>query len=598
MKPAPFATATLTALGGAALLFVASLQGAHGASAEANSSDTPALQWQEYEADVPKTIIELQPFRRAATVEFQMSGDWGSATLVNLNPQINAWFLLTLWWPGAPKAIAYHLENPQPKTQTLALSEAHPYGIRVSAGGRDADCELWAAGGPTALQQAQRSELPYAPLCEDRLYLRNPVSGTYTHLERVTNFLRDHVWGGEQIVGFVKKEFFSDAFLEKGGAETAARPLEIPDASTNGPRSAPISEAFAAQSVLPEHLQIDIGQGRGGVLLGKWYPVREAAGIYVSVIQPQAIAASGSHAGAGYIDSVEAAALDYMVALDLDEFDLGFALGTDHPRVGWSERALESVRNPALPGPDGIGSVAPLVVNGMVSPPTVQRAAATFAGGFKREHGAFRYGALAQQNHGTHYGFIEQGVVFSKLQPGLATLIVDEQGAVRMKTWTPEDASLLPHIRHARQNGVPLIEHDDKTGVSFAGALVDSWGPGNWSGSSDERFRTLRAGACLQDSGTARFLIYGYFSTATPRAMARVFQAYGCRYAMHLDMNALEHTYFAIYTHKNGQILVQHLVEGMAEVDRKGGGGELAPRFLSFPDDRDFFYVTRKHDER
>jgi hypothetical protein len=88
-------------------------------------------------------------------------------------------------------------------------------------------------------------------------------------------------------------------------------------------------------------------------------------------------------------------------------------------------------------------------------------------------------------------------------------------------------------------------------------------------------------------------LIFGYFSTATPSAMARVFQAYGCRYAMHLDMNALEHTYFALYSLKDGKIAVQHLIEGMAEVDRKGGD-ELAPRFLSFPDDRDFFYLTRK----
>jgi hypothetical protein len=75
--------------------------------------------------------------------------------------------------------------------------------------------------------------------------------------------------------------------------------------------------------------------------------------------------------------------------------------------------------------------------------------------------------------------------------------------------------------------------------------------------------------------------------------MARVFEAYGCRYAMHLDMNALEHTYFAVYTHRDGRIVVQHLIEGMAEVDRKGGD-ELAPRFLSFPDDRDFFYLTEK----
>ena len=138
--------------------------------------------------------------------------------------------------------------------------------------------------------------------------------------------------------------------------------------------------------------------------------------------KPEAIAAPGSRQASrtvNELDSVEAGALDYMVAIDLSQFDLGFALGTDHPRVGWSDRVLESARNPKLPGPDGIGSVAPLVVNGMVNPPTVERAAATFAGGFKREHGAFRYGALALQNHGSHYGFIEQGVIFSKLQPRL-----------------------------------------------------------------------------------------------------------------------------------------------------------------------------------
>ena len=75
--------------------------------------------------------------------------------------------------------------------------------------------------------------------------------------------------------------------------------------------------------------------------------------------------------------------------------------------------------------------------------------------------------------------------------------------------------------------------------------------------------------------------------------MARVFQAYGCRYAMQLDINALEHTYFALYAHDRGRLVAQHLVQGMAEVDRKGGG-ELALRFLSFPDDRDFFYVLRR----
>ena len=59
----------------------------------------------------------------------------------------------------------------------------------------------------------------------------------------------------------------------------------------------------------------------------------------------------------------------------------------------------------------------------------------TFAGGFKRLHGAFRSGALARVNSGSHYGFVEGGAVLSKLQPGLATLFALDDGSVGMKTW-------------------------------------------------------------------------------------------------------------------------------------------------------------------
>ena len=80
--------------------------------------------------------------------------------------------------------------------------------------------------------------------------------------------------------------------------------------------------------------------------------------------------------------------------------------------------------------------------------------------------------------------------------------------------------------------------------------------------------------------------------------MARVFQAYGCRYAMLLDMNALEHTYLALYPPRDGspndaEVAVEHLVRGMAEVDRTSGG-QIIPRFLGFPDNRDVFYVFRR----
>jgi len=47
-------------------------------------------------------------------------------------------------------------------------------------------------------------------------------------------------------------------------------------------------------------------------------------------------------------------------------------------------------------------------------------------------------------NHGSHYGFVEQGVVFSSLQPGLATLLVRNDGQVEMTTWQPDDERRWP----------------------------------------------------------------------------------------------------------------------------------------------------------
>ena len=160
--------------------------------------------------------------------------------------------------------------------------------------------------------------------------------------------------------------------------------------------------------------------------------------------------------------------------------------------AGRNARSKE-MRDPNLPGPDGINSADPLVRTGVISPVLVPNTVATFTGGFKRLHGAFRHGPLARRNHGSHYGFVEQGVVFSKLQPGLATLYVLDDGSVDMKTWTTQDNALLPHIKYALQNGVPLVDYDLATERTVPGGLVADWGAGNWSGSSDEQLRSLRA---------------------------------------------------------------------------------------------------------
>jgi len=556
-------------------------------------AETLAEQRVQYDADDSKTIFELQPWRSSSRVSLRRAdGTPGVATLTNLNPYANAWYVLTLSWEGSPQARSYHLESPQ--RRALSLRAADPRILRLVAqdGGT---CDLAVLGAHTTLGDAAATELPYAPLCDGWLYLRNPVAGRHTTLERVTDFLRDHVWGGERVISFVKQDLYRDAFLEQGATSKAPGVMRSAAPLPLAPPSASVDPQSAATGITPEHLGLDLVAPSRELLPGQWYAVRDLSGVSVSVIAPQNIEPRirfGHEASVNALDAVESKALVFLVAFDLKDFDLHFALGTDHPRVDWSDRPPPSSRDPQLPGPDGIASVAPLVMNGMVSPSDVPLTVAAFAGGFKRSHGAFRLGPLAGRNHGSHYGFIEEGVILSKLQPGLATVIVADTGATDLRTWTPKDNPQLAQLRYARQNGLPLIEYDPATATSVAGAEVNLWGPGNWSGSANEDLRTLRAGLCLQQNGARRSLIYAYFSAATPSAMARVFQAYHCRYALHLDMNALEHTYMALYVHRGQQHLIEHLVTGMEVLDRSAGG-ELAPRFLAFPDDRDFFYLTR-----
>ena len=543
----------------------------------------------QYDSDDAKTVVELQQFRRTETAAVQSAGmRVGTATLTNLNPTINVWFLLTLDRGGPNGRVSYHIENPDPGGQQLHLVEGQPEPLVISSGNKVFACDLW-SGKPSALERATALALPYAPLCDGDLYLRNRVAGHFTDLEAMTEFLRDNVWNGEAIVGFVRSKVYEDAYRETSEA-TAASGSEMPDPLT----PASLGAAYANAAVVPRDLGIDVaGPPSHQLGLGHWYPARGVDGVYASVMQPQAVGDEVRTRDKGLVnglDSVEGSALDYFVAFDLSQYDLRFALGTDHPRLSWSPHA-NAMRN-GRPGPDGFETPAPLVTNGIVSPAIVDRVVATFAGGFKREHGAFVYGELSRIHHASHYGFIEQGVVFSKIQPGLATLFVLDDGSVQMKTWTQDDDRLLAHVRFARQNGVPLVESDPH-GQPVAGALVSNWGQGNWSGSADAKLRTLRAGACILESGGKQYLVHGYFSTATPSAMALVFHAYGCRYAMLLDMNALEHTYLALYARRGDAVEVEHVVAGMTQVD-KTAGGRLAPRFLGFPDNRDFFYLVRR----
>jgi hypothetical protein len=60
-----------------------------------------------------------------------------------------------------------------------------------------------------------------------------------------------------------------------------------------------------------------------------------------------------------------------------------------------------------------------------------------------------------------------------------------------------------------------------------------------------------------------------------------------------VDMNALEHTYLALYRRSGSRMFVDHLVKGMSALE-KSAGAEIIPRFLGYSDNRDFFYVMRR----
>jgi hypothetical protein len=519
-------------------------------------------------------------------------GREGTAVLIDLNPRINDGYVLELRWSDGEET-QLHLENARPDLQRLVLDPAFPAGLVVEGAAGSRPCDLWSDRVPGRMRDVAQRRRPYTELCGGDVLVRHRTRGSRTAREWAADFLRSNVRGGEGLTVLVRDTVYADAFLER--AEVAPGDSALPDPADgpDSPRPALVDPAHRGDRLVSRELGISIPAG-GAMVAGRWYPAVNAPGVFVSAMTPGRVAPEVlEKSRVRDLDAVESDALVYLVAFDLERFDLDFGVGTDNPGVGWSERATDSVKDPGLPGPDGFADLAPLEPTGFVPPQVADRVVATFAGGFKRLHGAFHSGALARVNSGSHYGFVERGTVLSKLQPGLSTLFSLDDGSVEMKTWSRADDALLERVRSARQNGVPLLERDSRTGTAVTGALVGRWGEGNWGGSQDSKLRSVRAGVGLQESAGRRFLVYGYFSSATPSAMAVVLASFGCQYAMHLDMNAPEHTYLALYRAKGGRLDVEHLVRVMSELD-KTSGGTTVPRFLAVADNRDFFYLTRK----
>ena len=543
-----------------------------------------------YEAREPKSVLDLQMFRERhrATPE---GSEGPEAWLVDLNPVVHEWFLVELTGTDGRTA-TYHLENHDPARVRVAAAPDYADGLLLEVEGQLLACPLWSEDAPDRLAEAVRSEAAYVPLCDYHLSLRNAVEGRRSNLEATAEFLRDSVWGGEQVTSFVKQTVYQDSDLLT--SEVVDGPATAYD--VGGPAPFQADPASSGQRLRPKNVGLPVqGVQQGTLEIGRWYPVEDFEGVWFSTTQaqhvdPELVADWGD--GVRPLDEVERDALIYMTAFDLDQHEVRFDTGTDHPRVGWSSRARHADRG-GLPGPDGFDEVTPLRRNGQVNPGQADRLVATFTGGFKRSHGAFRSGKRAHRDSGSHYGFVEHGVVESKLIPGLVTIVGWTDGSVEVVMWTEEHEERLAQVRWARQNGVPLMVTDPETGEPRPGGLVTRWGPGNWSGSVKGKLRSVRSSLCIQETERGRYLLHGYFSSATPSAMARVLAAYGCETAMVTDMNALEHTYLSLHRLDGGIYDVFHLIQGMRVLDEEEGEVYLS-RFVGLPDNRDFFTILRE----
>src|SRR6516164_11841098 len=109
---------------------------------------------QGIEADGPKSILDLQPFRQVTSNKIKSNaGTLGTASLVNLDPAVNSWYLLEVDWHDGSQS-SYHLENPEPRSERLFLDPKYPSGILISQGNTQHHCNLFESRANGPLDQA------------------------------------------------------------------------------------------------------------------------------------------------------------------------------------------------------------------------------------------------------------------------------------------------------------------------------------------------------------------------------------------------------------------------------------------------------------
>ena len=584
--------------------------------------DTPAwkarlegLTLPEPTRDPVPSVVELQPYRTSES----LSNDRGdSITLINLNPLVGSWYVLEYTVGG--KKEAFHLEvfplaangheRPQLALWTDGLAvvlknETQYFALWARPGGEEGELSRAADNAEKRLNPepvlsevfksigAARS--PVGLICGNMVMVRQQRPGSTSKVELATDLLRQ-TRVGDWLVEKLKPMLIRAPEAAQSEADGAAGAVA---GAPESPLDAQVAPSHAKLAHKPRLLDIHTEAGDGSLSYGRWYRALHHPGMFLSVLAPAAVDAAILASYPDRVDPIgtetsgsqENGSVAYMLAIDMGQYGFGYAIGADHPSVGWSPKAKQAPGLDVLPGPDGFAARAPLVTIGALPPYLADMVAGAFVGGFKREHGAFPTGDLAKVNQGSHFGFVENGVVLSRLNPGLATAVIAPDGTMDLLTWPENGDKDFRYVLHARQNGVPIVDGIDPQGMSIPGLLVNRPVEGAWSGNANGRLLTIRGGMGIQEHDGHRFLLVGYFTGATPNAMARIYQAYHCRYAMALDMNAPELCYTALYRRgDDGKITeADYLIKEM-----RPPNGSKHLRFLQTNDTRDCFYLYNR----
>ena len=151
-----------------------------------------------------RTIFDLQKFIDIYEEDIPSeTAKKGNVKLINLNRNIEKWYLLAIIWPGEVDYQFFHLENPYPTHQFIRLSTEQPGSLEILSFANKKNCLLFKEKKNSPLIRAGLKKSPYAPLCTGRVLLRNPTEGNVSSEEKAVNFLRNNIWKGENFINLL-----------------------------------------------------------------------------------------------------------------------------------------------------------------------------------------------------------------------------------------------------------------------------------------------------------------------------------------------------------------------------------------------------------